>query len=138
MAKTPEFPKFEMPGFPAFDMNKMDFSSMEMPAAMREFVEKGVAQSKEGYDKVKAMAEDATANMEKSFETSAKNSAEVNKMVLSNAKTNLNASIDHAEKLLGVKTFAEAIELQSEFARAQYEALAGQTKALADQADQGR
>lgn len=130
MSKTPEFPKFEMPAFPGFDMAKMDFSGMDVPVAMREFVENGIAQSKQNYDKVKTLAEEATATMEKTFETSAKNSADINKLILGNAKTNLNAALDHAEKLLGVKTFAEAIELQAEFARAQYDAMTAQSKAL--------
>jgi phasin len=130
MSKTTEFPKIEMPGFPSFDMAKMDMSSMDMPAAMREFVEKGVAQSKDNYDKVKTFAEEATATMEKTFETSAKNTTDINKMILGNAKTNFNAALDHAEKLLGVKTLAEAIELQAEFARGQYDAMTAQTKAF--------
>jgi phasin len=130
MSKTTELPKFEMPGFPSFDMGKMDIAGMDMPAAMRDFVEKGVAQSKHNYDKVKTLAEETTATMEKSFETSAKNTTDINKMILGNTKTNFNAALDHAEKLLGVKTFAEAIELQAEFARKQYDAMTSQTKAL--------
>jgi hypothetical protein len=41
-----EMPKFEMP--------KFDMPKVEMPAAFREFAERGVAQAKDTYEKMKA------------------------------------------------------------------------------------
>src|SRR6185437_1650846 len=52
-----ETPKFEMP---KFEMPKFDMPSMEMPAAFRELAEKGIAQAKDNYEKVKTAAEQAT------------------------------------------------------------------------------
>ena len=49
-----EMPKFEMP---KFEMPKFDMPKMEVPAAFREFAEKGVAQTKDAYEKMKAAAE---------------------------------------------------------------------------------
>ena len=56
-----EMPKFEMPKFelPKFEMPKFDMPNMEVPAAFREMAEKGVAQAKEGYEKMKTAAENA-------------------------------------------------------------------------------
>ena len=51
-------PKFEMPKF-------------EVPAAFREFAEKGVAQAKDAYEKVKAAAEEATYLLEDTYTTAA-------------------------------------------------------------------
>ena len=51
---APVVPLFEMP---KFEIPKFDMPSMEVPAAFREFAEKGVAQSKEAYEKMKAAAE---------------------------------------------------------------------------------
>ena len=47
-----EMPKFEMP--------KFEMPKMEVPAAFREIAEKGVAQAKENYEKMKSAAEEAT------------------------------------------------------------------------------
>ena len=44
-----EMPKFEMP--------KFEIPKVEMPAAFREFAERGVAQCKDTYEKMKAAAE---------------------------------------------------------------------------------
>ena len=51
-----EVPKFEMPKFemPKFDLPKFDMPKLEVPAAFREIAEKGVAQAKDTYEKVKA------------------------------------------------------------------------------------
>jgi hypothetical protein len=49
-----ETPKFEMP-------------KVDVPAAFREFAEKGVAQAKEGYEKIKAAAEESTAVLEDTY-----------------------------------------------------------------------
>ena len=56
-----EFPKFEMPKFefPKFDLPKMD-----VPEGVREFAEKGLAQTREAYEKAKASAEEATRILE--------------------------------------------------------------------------
>jgi hypothetical protein len=52
-----EMPKFEMP--------KFEIPKVEMPAAFREFAERGVAQAKDTYEKMKAVAEEATRSEER-------------------------------------------------------------------------
>ncbi|HWS09682.1 MAG TPA: phasin, partial [Xanthobacteraceae bacterium] len=56
-----EMPKFEMP--------KFDIPKVEMPAAFREFAERGVAQAKDTYEKMKAAAEEATDVLETTYST---------------------------------------------------------------------
>ncbi len=56
-----EMPKFEIPNF--------DMPKMEVPAAFREFAEKGVAQTKENYEKFKAVAEENTEMLETVYST---------------------------------------------------------------------
>lgn len=123
--ETPKMPMFEMP---KFEMPKFDMDSVEVPAAFREIAEKAVSQAKAAYDRAKVSAEEATEVLEDTFSATSKHATELNKTVLSNAKSNLNASFELAEKLFGVKTMAEALELQSEFARKQFEALSAQAK----------
>ena len=126
--------KAPTPALPAFEFPKMDMAGMDMPAAFREVTEKAVGSMKDAYTKYKTFAEEATESMEKTYATSSKHATELNATLLANAKTNLNASFDHAEKLIGVKTFAEALELQSEFARAQFETFSAQAKELQEKA----
>ena len=45
---------------PKFEMPKFEVPKFEIPTAFREFAEKGIAQAKENYDKVKSAAEQAT------------------------------------------------------------------------------
>src|SRR6476661_5887454 len=65
-AAAPVIPLFEMPKFdiPSFDMPKF-----EIPAAFREYAEKGVAQTKDAYEKMKATAEENTQMLETVYTT---------------------------------------------------------------------
>src|SRR4051812_37901026 len=47
-----ELPKFDIPNF--------EMPKLEIPAAFREIAEKSVSQAKEGYEKMKTAAEEAT------------------------------------------------------------------------------
>ncbi len=111
--------------FEAFAMPKM-----EVPAAFREATEKSIENAREAYAKVKTAAEDATDLMEDTFETSRQGVVEFNHMAVDAAKTNADAAFSFIKELMAAKTVAEAIELQSTYARQQFDALSGQTKDL--------
>jgi len=112
------------------------FASLEMPAAFRDIAEKGVIQAKEAYDSYKSMAEEATDTMEDTFATINKGATDMQSKALGAAKTQFNTGFDFAEKMLGVKTLAEAIEIQSEFARKQFDTFTAQAKEFQDLASQ--
>jgi phasin len=120
-------PLFEMPKFeiPSFDMPKM-----EVPAAFREFAEKGVTQTKETYEKFKAVAEENTAMLETVYSTASKGAADYGLKVIEIARTNTNAMFDFTESLFGVKSPSEFVELSTKHARTQFETLSGQSKDL--------
>ncbi len=135
-----EMPKFEIPGFemPKFEMPKFDvpaldlsaFSQAEVPAVFREFAEKAVAQAKTSFAKLKEAAEEATDAIEDTYETARAGLVELNEKSLDAAKVNSDAVYGFAKSLLAVKTFAEAIELQSTFVRQQFETISAQAKEL--------
>jgi phasin len=102
--------------------------TLEVPAAMREMAEKGVQQAKEAYDSYKTIAEDATDALEDSFATVNKSMTNLQAKALDFSKTNVDASFDLAVKMLGVRSLAEAVELQSSFARQQFDVLSKQTR----------
>lgn len=123
VAPLHELPKF---GMPKFEMPKM-----EVPAAFREFAERGVAQTKETYEKIKAAAEQATDVMETSYTAASKGASDYGLKVIELTRANTNAYFDFAEQFLGAKSLSEAVELATAHTRKQFEALTEQTKELA-------
>ena len=117
-----EMPKFEMP--------KFDIPKVEMPAAFREFAERGVAQAKDNYEKMKAAAEEATDVLETTYSTAAKGASDYGLKVIETTRVNTNAVFDFASELLTAKTLSEVIEVSSAHARKQFEALTAQSKEL--------
>ncbi|MBX3514666.1 MAG: phasin [Xanthobacteraceae bacterium] len=110
-------PKFEMP-------------KMEVPEMVREIAEKGVKQAKEGYDKMKAAAEDTTDLLETTYTAASKGATEFNMKALEALRANVNASFDFTTAMFGTKTLAEAAEISTAHFRAQFEALSAQAKEL--------
>jgi len=121
-------PMFEMP---KFDIPKFEMPKMEVPAAFREFAEKGVAQTKDAYEKMKATAEQNTEMLETVYATASKGSTEYGMKVIEIARANTNAAFNYFESLFGVKSPSELVEISTTHARAQFEALTAQSKELA-------
>lgn len=121
-----ETPKFEMP--------KYDMPQMEVPAAMREFAEKGIAQAKDNYAKLKAVAEETTDVLEDTYATASKGASEYGAKVIEISRINTNAAFDFFGKLLAVKSVSEVVELTTAHARTQFETMTAQAKELASHA----
>jgi len=117
-----EMPKFELP--------KFDMPKVEMPAAFRELAERGVAQAKDTYEKMKAAAEEATDVLETTYSTASKGASDYGLKMIEAARVNTNAAFDFAGELMAAKTLSEIVELSSTHARKQFEALTQQTKEL--------
>ncbi len=115
-------PRLEAPSYQA--------SNVEMPAAFREFAEKGIAQAKQAYDRMKTAAEESTAVLEDTYQTAAKGVTAYNLKLIEAARTNTNAQFDFISQIVAVKSLSEAVELSSSHARKQFEALTAQTKEL--------
>src|SRR6201997_346853 len=124
-----EMPKFEMP--------KFDMPTVEMPAAFRELAERGVAQAKDTYEKMKAAAEEATDVLETTYSTATKGASDYGLKVIEAARVNTNAAFDFAGEIMAAKTLSEVIELSSAHARKQFEALTEQSKELSALAQKG-
>src|SRR5271156_5005478 len=122
-----EMPKFEMP---KFEMPKFDMPKVEMPAAFREMAERGVAQAKDTYEKMKAAAEEATDVLETTYSTATKGASDYGLKVIEAARANTNAAFDFAGEIMAAKTFSEVVELTNTHARKQFETLTAQSKEL--------
>jgi phasin len=119
-----------------FETPKLDTPNFETPnaepPAFREFAEKGIAQAKQTYEKMKTAAEESTAVLEDTYQNAAKGVAAYNLKVIEAARTNANATFDFVSQFVAVKSLSEAVELSSAHARKQFEALSAQTKELAE------
>lgn len=116
--------------YPSFGIPKFEVPNVEVPAAFRDFAEKGIAQAKGNYEKVKAAAEEATDVLEDTYSTATKGFSEYGLKLIEVARTNTNASFDFAAQLFGVKSLSEAVELTTAHARKQFEAFSAQGKEL--------
>jgi phasin len=121
-----EMPKFEMP--------KFDMPKFETPAAFREFAEKGVAQAKENYEKMKNVAEQATDLLETTYSNASKGASDYGLKLIETARANSNAAFDLFGELLTAKSYAEVVEKTTAYMRSQFDTMTAQAKELAEKA----
>lgn len=107
--------------FPTFD-------TAAVADQVREFAEKGVAQSKEAYSRIKDQADAAQQAFETTFDTAHTNATELSRKAIAALRANTEAGFSHLEALAGVKSVGEAFELQAAFLRKQAEVFADQAK----------
>lgn len=123
---TTDMPKMEIPQFAQFDMPKM-----EIPAAYRDLAEKGIAQAKQNYDRMKAATQEQSELIESTYATASRGSAEYCLKLVETTRANVNAHFDFMASLLSVKSPSEAVELSSAHARKTFETVSSQGKELA-------
>jgi phasin len=111
--------------FPAFE-----FPKTELPVAYREMAEKGLAQAKQGYERVKVAAEEASELIESTYATAAKGASAYNLKLIEATRANVNAHFDFMSALLSVKSPSEAVELASSHTKKQFETITAQGKEL--------
>lgn len=109
--------------FSAFDPSRVTES-------FRDFAEKGALQSREAFSKIKVAAEEATKTVEATVQTAQAGTVEIGLKAIDAVRTNADLSLSHMEALLGVKSVAELIELQTGFFRKQAEFTVEQAKAM--------
>ena len=109
--------------FPA--MNAAPFADQ-----FRSFAEQGLAKSKEAYDTMKSSMEDAQKTVETTMETAQTQSSKLSLAAINAMRANTEATFAHFEKLVGVKSLAEAFEIQSAFVRQQAELAVDQAKEM--------
>jgi phasin len=104
------------------------YPTFEVPEVLRSFAEQGLSQTRETYARVKAAAEEATDLIEESFEATREGVREVQFKALDAAQANTEATFDLMRKLMGVTSVADAIQLQTAFARERFEAFVDYSK----------
>jgi phasin len=126
-----EMPKFEMP---KFEMPKFEMPAMEVPPAFREAAEKGIAQAKDNYEKIKSAAEQATDVLEETYATASKGYSGYGLKVIETTRANSNAAFDLFGELLSAKSYSEVVEKTTAYMRTQFDTITAQSKELAEHA----
>lgn len=111
-----------------FDAFNVYSPTLEVPAGFRDFAEKSAAQAQDNYAKFKTAAEEVTEMADDTYETARRGAVEFSAKALDMAKANSEAAFSLARDLFGAKSFAEAAELQSDFARNQFDVFGTQAK----------
>jgi phasin len=104
---------------------------MDATQAFGVTAENGSAQGKEAFEKMSAATAEATALIKDSFSTAVKGAQDYNTKFFEFAQTNTEAAFAFAQKLSGVKSPSDFIELSTEHSRKQIEMLSEQAKELA-------
>ena len=119
-------PKYELPRF--------EMSKFEIPTAFREFAEKGIAQAKENYEKVKTAAEEATDVFEDTYSTATKGCASYGLKLIETSRANSDAAFDLMGDVMNAKSYSEVVEIYSVYWRKQFETFVAQAKDLSEHA----
>jgi phasin len=96
----------------------------------RDMAEKGATQSKEAFERMSAATGKAANVMQNCYSTAVKGVQDYNNKFIEFAHANSKAAFDFSQKLSGIKSPSEYVELSTEHARMQLETLTEQTKQL--------
>ena len=105
---------------------------MDATQAFRATAGNGSAQAEEAFEKMSAATTEATALIKNSYSTAVKGAQDYNAKFIEFAQTNTEAAFDFVQKLSGVKSPSDFIELSTKYSSKQLETLAEQTKELAE------
>jgi phasin len=108
------------------------FPQTDAPRAFSEMTEKSAMQTQEAYKKMSAASTETADLIKISSATTLKGLQDYNNKFLEFAHTNSNAAFGFMQKLHDVESPSEFMELSTEHARTQTQALTEQTKVLAE------
>ena len=97
---------------------------------LRTATQEALVQTRAAYDKMKHAAEDVSDTIESSYVTVTRGIGELNQKALESLKAQADASLEHFKALAAAKSFPEAISLQTEYARRQFEVISNQMKEM--------
>jgi phasin len=126
-----ETPKFELP---KFEMPKFEMPTIEVPPAFREVAEKGIAQAKDNYNRIKSVTEQATDVLEETYAAASKGCSGYGLKVIETSRANANAAFDLFGELMTAKSYSDVVELTTGYLRTQFDTVTAQTKELCDHA----
>jgi phasin len=104
----------------------------EIQEKVRATTEQGIEHLRSHYAALKDNAEAATGKLEESLAAAHSGAREFNVKVVDLVRTQTDACFTHLQALFGVKTLGDAMKLQQDFAKAQFDAAQANAKQFAD------
>ena len=104
--------------------------NFDVPTQMRQFAEQSVEQAKKAVDGFMAAAHKTAAAVESHTATAQTNAKDMGQKAMAFAEQNIANSFDFAQRLVRAKDVQEVMALQSEFLKAQMQAMQDQAKEL--------
>ena len=100
----------------------------EIPPEMRDFAEKSVEQARKAIDGFMSAAQKTVDTFEGSTNTLQATATDATRKTFSYAEQNLSAAFDLAQRMVRAKDPQEAMQIQAEFVRSQFQAMQTQMK----------
>lgn len=101
----------------------------EIPKEMRSMAEASFEQARKAFENFLSGAQQTASKIEGHGETLRSGAKDISAKAVSFAEANVQASLDHAQKLMSAKDLSEVMRLHSEYVQ-------GQMKTLAEQASE--
>jgi phasin len=108
----------------------MSNAPFEIPYELRDFAERSVEQARKAFEGFVSVAQKAAGTVDDAAQQAQSDARSLGAQILGYAEQNVNAAFELAQKLVQAKDPQEAMTLQSEFLKAQLNALQSQTKEL--------
>ena len=105
-------------------------NTYEIPAEMRDFAERSVAQARKAFEGFMGAVQKTANVVDGGANPALTGVKEVSSKAVGFAEKNVNAAFDLAEKLVHAKDINEVIALQTEYVKSQMEAIQSQTREL--------
>jgi phasin len=102
----------------------------EVPANVRELAAKSVEQAKEAYGRIADATRQAQDMMLKSSEAMASGIKEMQEKAVQYTEANIAAGFDAAHRIVNARDMKEALEIQGQYARKQFETYASQAQEI--------
>ena len=106
----------------------------EIPTEMRDFAEKSVEQARKAIDGFMSAAQKTVDTFEGSTNTLQATATDATRKTFSYAEQNLSAAFDLAQRMVRAKDPQEAMQIQAEFVRSQFQAMQTQMKEFSSMA----
>src|SRR5580765_2770511 len=102
--------------------------TFQVPEDMRRMAEQSVTQTRQALERYLQAVRRTAESMERGSDKAHAGAKDLAQKTFSAVEKNLRASLDYAERLVRAKDLQEASQIQSEFVRAQAEAMQAQMK----------
>jgi phasin len=109
---------------------KMANAAYEIPEELRDFAERSVNQARKAFEGFVEVGKKTAGTVDRAGNEPQAGSKDASSQVLGFAERNVNAALDLAQKLVHVKDAQEALALEREFLKTQFDALQNEAQEI--------